>query len=170
MPRRPKTNGTHPWTVNHGDAPQRRHRRRHRQGFLLVAVGPSAVGRRWRKYYSTSSTSSYVCTCRHVGNSQKWRDIYGAKNGEKWQMPPNVGLKFSTMSPTCHPTYQCRIKIANADIREIQLSLAPQKTIKKRQKPLDCTVISHFRGVIKNRQKPSKNLRVYSYSCFLRGI
>ncbi len=36
-----------------------------------------------RKYYSTSSTSSYVCTCRHVGNSQKWHDIDGAKNGAR---------------------------------------------------------------------------------------
>jgi hypothetical protein len=35
------------------------------------------------KYYSTSSTSSYVCTHQHVGNSQKRHDIDGAKNGTR---------------------------------------------------------------------------------------
>jgi hypothetical protein len=75
-----------------------------------------------RKYYSSSSTSAYVCTCRHVGNSQKWHDIDGAKNGAKWQMSPNVGPTFSDMLPTCRPTRQCRIKIDDADIRQTQLS------------------------------------------------
>jgi hypothetical protein len=46
------------------------------------------------KYYSTSSTSSYVCTCRHVGNSQKQHDIDGPKMEQERQMLPNVG-------PTC---------------------------------------------------------------------
>ena len=74
-----------------------------------------------RKYYSTSSTSSYVCTRRHVGNSQKRNDIDGAKNGEKWQMLLNVGPTFSDMLPTCCPTRQCCIKIGDADIRQTQL-------------------------------------------------
>jgi hypothetical protein len=73
------------------------------------------------KYYSTSNTSSYVCTRRHVGNSRKRHDIYRAKNGEKWQMSPNVGPTFSDISPTCCPTRQCCIKIANTDIRQTQL-------------------------------------------------
>jgi hypothetical protein len=77
-----------------------------------------------RKYYSTSSTSSYVCTRQHDGNSQKRHNIYGAKNGEKWQMLPNVGPTFSDILPTCRPTRQCRIKNADADIRQTQLSLA----------------------------------------------
>jgi hypothetical protein len=46
----------------------------------------------------------------------------GAKNGEKWQMLPNVGPTFSDMSPTCRPTRQCRIKIVDADIQRTQLS------------------------------------------------
>ena len=75
-----------------------------------------------RKYYSTSSTSSYVWTRQHVGNSQKRHDIYGAKNGEKWQMSPNVGLTFSDMLPTFCRTHQCCIKIGNANIRQTQLS------------------------------------------------
>jgi hypothetical protein len=74
------------------------------------------------KYHSTSSSSSYVCTCRHVGNSQKRCDIYGAKNGEKWQMLPNVGPTFSDISPTCRPTCQCCVKVADANIRQTQLS------------------------------------------------
>jgi hypothetical protein len=75
------------------------------------------------KYYSTSSTSSYVCTCRHVGNSQKRHDIDGPKMEQERQMSPNVGPTFSDMSPTCHLTRQCCVKIANADIRQTQLSL-----------------------------------------------
>jgi hypothetical protein len=39
------------------------------------------------------------------------------------QMLPNVGPTFSDMSLTYRPTHQCRIKIANADIRQTQLSL-----------------------------------------------
>jgi hypothetical protein len=74
------------------------------------------------KYYSSSSTSAYVCTRRHVRNSRKRHDIDGAKNGAKWQMSPNVGSIFSDMSPTCRPTRQCRVKIGNADIRKTQLS------------------------------------------------
>jgi hypothetical protein len=35
-----------------------------------------------RKNYSTSSTSSYVCTCQHVGNTQKRHDIV---RGQKWR-------------------------------------------------------------------------------------
>jgi hypothetical protein len=73
------------------------------------------------KYYSTSKTSSYVCTHRHVRNSQKRHDIYGAKNGEKWQMLPNVGSTFSDISLTCHPTSQCCVKIADANIQQTQL-------------------------------------------------
>ena len=70
-----------------------------------------------RKYYSSSSTSAYICTCRHVGNSRKRHNIDdGAKNGAKWQMSPNVGPTFSDMSPTCRPTHQCRVEIGNADI------------------------------------------------------
>jgi hypothetical protein len=69
-----------------------------------------------RKYYSSSSTSAYVCTRRHVGNSRKQHDIDGAKNGAKWQMLPNVGPKFSNMLLTCCPIRQCRVKIGNADI------------------------------------------------------
>ncbi len=76
-----------------------------------------------RKYYSTSSTSSYISTCWHVGNSRKWHDIYRPKmEQEEKQMLPNVGPIFSNMSPTCCPTRQCRVKIANADIRQTQLS------------------------------------------------
>ncbi len=54
-----------------------------------------------RKYYSTSSTSSYVCTRRHVGNSQKRHDIDGPKMEQERQMSLNVGPTFSDMSPTC---------------------------------------------------------------------
>ncbi len=61
-------------------------------------------------------------------------NIYGAKNGEKWQMSPNVGRTFSDMLPTCRPTGQCRVEIANANIQQTQLSLAPPNTIKKHQK------------------------------------
>jgi hypothetical protein len=75
-----------------------------------------------RKYYSSSSTSAYVCTCQHVGNSQKQHSIDGTKNGAKWQMLLNVGPTFSDMSPTCCPTHQCHVKIGNADIRQTQLS------------------------------------------------
>jgi hypothetical protein len=39
------------------------------------------------------------------------------------QMSPNVGLTFSDMSSTCRPTHQCRVEIANANIRQTQLSL-----------------------------------------------
>jgi hypothetical protein len=74
-----------------------------------------------RKYYSTSSTSSYVCTRRHVGNSRKRHDIDGPKMEQERQMSPNVGPTFSNTSPTCHPTSQCRVKIAGADIRQTQL-------------------------------------------------
>jgi hypothetical protein len=74
------------------------------------------------KYYSTSSSSSYVCTCQHVAKTRKRQDIVGAKNGEKWQMSPNVGPTFSDILPTCRPTRQCHIKIADADIRQTQLS------------------------------------------------
>ncbi len=49
-------------------------------------------------------------------------------------------------------------------------SLAPPKTIKKRQKPLDYIVISRVEGLSKTPQKPSKTLSVYSYSRFLRGL
>ncbi len=77
-----------------------------------------------RKYYSSSSTSAYVCTRRHAGNSQKRHDIDGAKNGAKWQMLPNVGPTFSDMSPTCRPTRQCCVKIGDADIRQTQLRRA----------------------------------------------
>ncbi len=90
-----------------------------------------------RKYYSTSSTCSYVCTCQHVGNSQKRHDIYGAKNGEKWQMSPNVGLTFSDKLPTCRPTRQCHVKIANADIRQTQLSHPKFKTY---MNPFPCQI------------------------------
>ncbi len=75
-----------------------------------------------RKYYSTSRTSSYVCTRRHVGNSRKRHDIDGPKMEQERQMSPNVGPTFSNMSLTCHPTRQCRVKIANANIRQTQLS------------------------------------------------
>jgi hypothetical protein len=74
------------------------------------------------KYYSNSSTSAYVCTHQHVGNSRKRHDIDGAKNGAKWQMSPNVGPTFFDMLPTCRPTHQCRVKIGDADIRQTQLS------------------------------------------------
>ena len=74
-----------------------------------------------RKYYSTSSTSSYICTCRHVGNSRKRHDIDGPKMEQERQMLPNVGPTFSDMSPTCRPTRQCCVKIANADIRQTHL-------------------------------------------------
>ncbi len=73
------------------------------------------------KYCSTSSTSSYVCTHRHVGNSQKRHDIDEPKIEQERQMFPNFGPTFSYMSPTCRPTRQCRVKIANADIRQTQL-------------------------------------------------
>jgi hypothetical protein len=75
-----------------------------------------------REYYSTSSTSFYVCTRRHVGNSQKQHDIDGPKMEQERQMSPNVGPTFSDMSPTCRPTRQCRVKIANVNIRQTQLS------------------------------------------------
>ncbi len=75
-----------------------------------------------RKYYSSSSTSAYVCTCRHVSNSQKRHDIGGAKNGAKWQMLPNVEPTFSDMLPTCHPARQCCVKIGDTIIRQTQLS------------------------------------------------
>ncbi len=74
-----------------------------------------------RKYYSTSSTSSYICTHQHVGNSQKRHDIDRPKMEQERQMSPNVGPTFSDMSPTCCPTQQCRVKIANADIQQTQL-------------------------------------------------
>jgi hypothetical protein len=74
-----------------------------------------------RKYYGSSSTSAYVCTCRHVGNSRKQHDIDGAKYGAKWQMSPNVGPTFSNMLLTCRPTRQCCVKIGDADIRQTQL-------------------------------------------------
>jgi hypothetical protein len=38
------------------------------------------------------------------------------------QMSPNVGPTFSDMSPTCRPTRQCFVKIADADIQQTQLS------------------------------------------------
>jgi hypothetical protein len=38
------------------------------------------------------------------------------------QMSPNVGPTFSDMSPTCRPTRQCSVKIADADIQQTQLS------------------------------------------------
>ncbi len=75
-----------------------------------------------RKYYSTSSTSSYVCTHRHVGNSRKRHDIDGPKMEQERQMLPNVGPTFSDMSPTCRRTCQRCIKIADADIQQTQLS------------------------------------------------
>ncbi len=76
-----------------------------------------------RKYYSSSSTSVYVCTCRHVGNSQKRHNIDGAKNGAKWQVLLNVGPTFSDMLPICCPTHQCCVEIGNADIQQTQLRL-----------------------------------------------
>ena len=77
----------------------------------------------WALYVSTitSITSPYVCTCWYVSNPRKWHDIDGAENGEKWKMLPNVGPTFSNMSLTCHPTHQCRVEIANADIQQTQL-------------------------------------------------
>ncbi len=77
-----------------------------------------------RKYCSSNSTSYYVCTRRHVGSSQKQHYIDGVKNGAKWQMLPNVRPTFSNMLLTCHPTRQCCVKIANANIRQTQLSYA----------------------------------------------
>jgi hypothetical protein len=68
------------------------------------------------KYYSTSSTSSYVCTHQHVGNSRKRHDIDEPKMEQERQMSRNVGPTFSDMSPTCCPKRQCRFKIANAGI------------------------------------------------------
>jgi hypothetical protein len=41
------------------------------------------------------------------------------------------------------------------------------KNIKKCEKHLENTDISHFQGIIKNHQKPSKTLRVYIHSFFL---
>jgi hypothetical protein len=76
-----------------------------------------------RKYNSTSSTSSYVCTRRHVVNSRKQHDIDGPKMEQERQMLPNVRPTFSDMSPTCRPTRQCCVKIADADIRQTQLRL-----------------------------------------------
>jgi hypothetical protein len=73
------------------------------------------------RYYSTSSTSSYVCTCQHVGNSQKRHNIDELKMEQERQMSPNAGRTFSDMSPTCRPTCQCCVKIADADIRQTQL-------------------------------------------------
>jgi hypothetical protein len=77
-----------------------------------------------RKYYSTSSTSSYVCTRRHVGNSRKRHDIDGPKMEQERQMSPNVGPTFFDMSPTCRPSRQCCVKIADANIRQTQLRSA----------------------------------------------
>ena len=88
-----------------------------------------------RKYYSSSSTSAYLCTRRHVGNSQKQHEIDRAKNGAKWQMLPNVGPTFSDMSPTCCPTHQCRVEIGDADIRQSQLSYCSMR---------DSANINHF--------------------------
>jgi hypothetical protein len=75
-----------------------------------------------RKYYSTSSPSSYVCTPRHVGNSQKRHGIDGPKMEQERQMLSNVWPTFSDMSPTCRLTRQCRVKIADANIQQTQLS------------------------------------------------
>ncbi len=85
------------------------------------------------KYYSSSSTSAYICTRQHVGNSQKQHDIDGAKNGAKWQMSPNVGPTFSDILPTCHPTRQCCIKIGDTNIRQTQLSsfLGVKRNVKR---------------------------------------
>jgi hypothetical protein len=73
------------------------------------------------KYYSTSSTSSYVCTRQKVSNSRKRHDIDGLKMEHERQMSLIVGPTFSDMSPTCRPTRQCCVKIADADIRQTQL-------------------------------------------------
>jgi hypothetical protein len=98
-----------------------------------------------RKYYSSSSTSAYVCTRRHVGNSRKQHDIDGAKNGAKRQMLPNVGPTFSDMLPTCHPTRQCCVEIGNTNFQLTQLSQGEQRGqySARSQDALMCSAVIH---------------------------
>jgi hypothetical protein len=59
-----------------------------------------------RKYYSTFSTSSYVCEADMLGADRNDMTLSGPK---------------SDMSPTCRPTQHLGPKIADTDIRQNQL-------------------------------------------------
>ncbi len=75
-----------------------------------------------RKYYSSSSTSAYVCTRRHVVNSQNDMTLTGPKMEQNGRCCQMLGQHVADMLPTCRPTRQCRIKIGDANIRQTQLS------------------------------------------------
>ncbi len=47
--------------------------------------------------------------------------LMGQKWNKKGRCPQMLGRHFPDMSLTCRPTRQCRVKIANADIRQTQL-------------------------------------------------
>ncbi len=68
-----------------------------------------------RKCYSTFNTSSYV----------READMSRANRNNTTLLGPKMGdmlCRFGDMSPTCQPTQHCRPKIANTDIRHVQLS------------------------------------------------
>ncbi len=79
----------------------------------------------WALYVSTIVLLVLVPTYVHANMLATHKNdttLTGKKMEQERQMSPNVGPTFSNMSPTCRPTRQCRIKIANADIRQTQLS------------------------------------------------
>jgi hypothetical protein len=54
--------------------------------------------------------------------------LTGPKMGQERQMSPNVRPTFYDMSTTCHPIQHFGPEIADADIRQTQLSLQPPQT------------------------------------------
>ncbi len=65
-----------------------------------------------------------------LATHEKDTTLTGLKVEQESQMSPNVGPTFTDMLPKCRLTRQCRVEIANADIRQTQLSYVTALNLK----------------------------------------